>query len=167
VQRLTQSGERRADGRFAGPFVRLEPPRRFRHRAEQRDRKDHPPDGDGQERQAYWQRCLRRRQALAGGQAERAGRHDPGQVQRQQDTAAQVAQRVAGGGDAVHLVVARDVRQQRLVEDEAAHEADVGQHEQQDAQQPVAVADEEHGGHGAGAQCQEACEQPLLVAAIV
>ena len=77
---------------------------RFRDPTQQREREDQPPHGDADEGQ------------LDGGdgvgQPERGGAEDPGQVEQQDDAAAEEADGEAGRGDTVDLVRPRDVRQQ-------------------------------------------------------
>jgi len=55
----------------------------------------------------------------------------------------QVTDRVPGGRDAVELVLASDVGQERVVEDEASVQAHVDQHQQRHPEQGFAAADEE------------------------
>ena len=102
-----------------------------------RDRKDHPPDRHAQKGEP--------RRDAAVGEAEPVRLQDPQQVDEQQDAAAEVSQRVARSRHAIHLVIGRDVRQQRIVEDEAARDPDVGDDEEPLGKPPVAGSDEHHG----------------------
>ena len=109
-------------GLRAGRLVGLEDRRRLRHAAKQRNREHQPPDGDADERQ------LDRRDGV--GQAERrAGCRIHARLTSSSDAAAEEPDRVAGGRDAVDLVRRGDVRQQRVVEDQARGDADVGDDE--------------------------------------
>ena len=55
---------------------------------------------------------------------------DPGQVQSKENAPSDVTQRIAGRRDPVDLVIAGNVRQERVIEDKAAVGADIGQNEQ-------------------------------------
>ena len=63
---------------------------------------------------------LGRRQVRPGRQAEPCGLADPCEIQREQEPAADVSERVTGRRNAVDLLGAGDVGEHRVVEDEAA-----------------------------------------------
>ena len=123
--------------------------RRLRHVSEHRDRKDDPPDRHAQKRQP---RC-----DPAVGKAEPVRLQDPQQVDQEEDAAADISERVTRGRHPIHLVIGRDVGQQRIVEDEAAGDPDVSDDEEPFGKPPVARTNEDHGrgrgdadGHAAG-----------------
>ncbi len=136
------------------PLAGVDPHRRLRHAAEQGNREDQPPDGDAEEREPRGDAGI--------GEPEPFRLEDPGQVHRQQDAAAQVAERVPRARDAIHLGVGGDVRQQRVVEHEAARHADIADDEQRRGQPPVAAADLRHRRRAQHADAEEQSQQPLL-----
>ena len=78
------------------------------------------------------------------------------------DAAAHVADGVAGRRHAIEVLVRHEVGQQRLVEHDAAGDADIADHEQHQRQLPVAALDPEHRRRRRGADADEHREQPLL-----
>ena len=64
-------------------------------------------------------------------EAEQRGLATMSTLTQEQQPAAEIAQRIAEGGDAVESLGLRDVEQQRIVEHDAAVEADRAEHEQQ------------------------------------
>ena len=68
-----------------------------------------------------------------------AGLLDHQQVDGEQHAAAEIADGVSGRRHAVELLLADQVRQQRLVEHDAAGDADVAEDEQHQREQPVAA----------------------------
>ena len=76
--------------------------------------------------------------------AERVVQSHEHQVERQQQAAAEVAERPAARRDPVALVGRGDLAQDRVVDDEARAEAEVGDEEQHRAELPVVAGDEEH-----------------------
>ena len=77
-------------------------------------------------------------QVLPDGRPNHSGFMDPRQVQGQKRAATDVAERIAGRRNPVDLVFAGNMRQERVVEDEAAVGPDVGQDEQDRSQDPIA-----------------------------
>jgi hypothetical protein len=59
------------------------------------------------------------------------------------------------------------VRQHRVVEDEAARDADVGEAEEHGREHPLAAMDEEERGGRRHAEAEEDAEEPLLHARVV
>ena len=136
MKRLPHAHERGADGVLVRGFISLEDARRLRHAAEERHREDQPPHAHADKRQL---------DAGDGvGNAECRWHQDPQQVDDEQDAAAEVADGVARRGYAVHLLRRGDVRQQRVVEDEARGDGDVRDHEQQRRVRPLAAPDRPH-----------------------
>ena len=91
--------------------------------AHERNREEQPPHRDRHERPAY---------GLARvGETEQRGLADHHHVHEEQNTAAEIAERVAERGDAFVVFRPCDVEQHRIVEDHAAmktHRADHKQH---------------------------------------
>ena len=98
--------------------------------------------GEGGPPQARRQQADPDRAAL--GQADPVVQRDQDQVERQQQAAAEVAQRPAAAGDPVALVRRGDPAQQRVVDDQRPAQAEVGEDQQQHAQLPAGAGDEEH-----------------------
>ena len=117
----------------AGPALR--DARRLRHAAEERNREEQPPDADAGQRQPDAGARVR--------YPEPAGLLNHQQVDRQEHAAAAVADGVARRRHAIEVLRLDQVRQQRLVEDDAAGDADVADDEQRQRQAPVAAFDPE------------------------
>jgi len=113
------------------PLAGLDAPGRLRHVAKERDREHDPPHRHAGQARAH--------RHFASGQPEpgRLAHHED--VDREEHAAADVADRVAGRRYAIELVLGHEMRQQRLVEDDGAGDADVADHEQHEGEQPVAA----------------------------
>ncbi len=136
--------------------------RRLSHLPEKRDREEPPPDRDGKEREPRGERRLRLVQPRPRGKPKPRRLLDPEQIEDQEQAAADIAERVTGRRDPVDLVVARDVGQHRIVEDEAAVGPDIRQHEQDGGKDPLTPMDEKHHPDRGKTHHQEPEEQPLL-----
>ena len=123
-----------------------------------------PPERREDEGDPRGQRGLRRAEPSARREPERRRRQDDGQAGDEEQPAPEVAQGIAGGGHAVHLLRRGDVGQERIVEDETAVDADVGQDEQQGGKQPLPLPNEEHRRHGGGAEGRKAASSRFLAA---
>ena len=99
-----------------------------------------------------------------GGEAEWAHQNQQ-DADDKGDAAADVAQRVAVGGDAVHPLVAGDVDQHRVIEDVAGAVAQTGQHKHQHIGDPAAGEGENQ--QPGNAQHQKDREHPFFHAAVV
>ena len=82
------------------------------------------------------------------------------EVDRQQESAAEVAQCPALGGDPVALVLVRDAVEDRVVDDQGRAEAEAGHDGQDDTELPVRPGDEEHEAGGEGTGPRESREEP-------
>jgi len=119
------------------------------------DREDRPPQARAQQADP---------DGRLGVVAEHAEQHE---VRREQEPAAEVAERPAARGDPVAVVRLGDVDQDRVVDDEAGAEAQRREQEQDRPELPVGAGDEEHEHRHRTARPGEAAQQARLVRAPV
>jgi len=100
---------------------------------------------------------------LTLGQTQRVVPGDQPEVQREQDEAAEVAQRPPATGHPVALVRPGDLAQDRVVDHERAGQAQVGEHQQCHAQLPVGAPHEPQAARGQRAQPGQCGQDPSLV----
>ncbi len=127
--------------------------------SKQRDGKRDPPDRHAEKRQVDAGHGIR--------QPEPLRLDDPGEIDREEQSAAEETHRERRRRHAVELVRPRDVRQKRVVEHDRAGHPDIAEHEERGGQLPVAFANQGHGRGRGRAHGEKAAEHLLPDAGIV
>ena len=160
AERASQAPEPGHDGR--DPWPASCGPAWLAHVAKEGDGKDQPPDAHGKERKTGHPLGPRNAPQIA-----LRREHDHGNVHSQQQPASQVSQRVPQAGDPVHLVLARHVRQQGIIEHVGARKPDPPDDIENDRGQPTAPPDANHQQRGQDAHAREHAQELFLGGAIV